>query len=197
MLVARAVLGDRAEALNMLQSGLSGTNLTHAKNHNLRVTLQAIRLHGPISRAELASATSLTPQTIAYISKKLVAENLVLEMGRRRGGRGQPATEFAINPEGGFSAGINIDRDHLTIILIDLSGQIRGRMHIEKNFMLPDEAFEWIEAAFKNVLSESGLKRTDITGVGLAMPFKLGYRRLAITPEPFAAWKDYPSKQRL
>ena len=181
----------------MLQSGLSGTNLTHAKNHNLRVTLQAIRLHGPISRAELASATSLTPQTIAYISKKLVAENLVLEMGRRRGGRGQPATEFAINPEGGFSAGINIDRDHLTIILIDLSGQIRGRMHIEKNFMLPDEAFEWIEAAFKNVLSESGLKRTDITGVGLAMPFKLGYRRLAITPEPFAAWKDYPSKQRL
>ena len=75
----------------MLQSGLSGTNLKHAKNHNLRVTLQAIRLQGPVSRAELASATGLTPQTIAYISKKLVAQNLVLEVGRRRGGRGQPA----------------------------------------------------------------------------------------------------------
>ena len=181
----------------MIQSGLSGTNLKHAKNHNLRVTLQAIRLQGPVSRAELASATGLTPQTIAYISKKLVAQNLVLEMGRRRGGRGQPATELAINPEGGFSIGINIDRDHLTIILIDLSGQIRGRRHIEKNFILPDEAFEWIEAAFQNILGESGLEHTDITGVGLAIPFKLGYRRLAITPEPFTAWKDYPSKQRL
>jgi len=181
----------------MLQSGLSGTNLKHAKDHNQRVTLQAIRLQGPVSCAELASATGLTPQAISYISKKLIRQNLVREIGRRRGGRGQPATEIAINPDGGFSVGVNIDRDHLTVILIDLSGKVRGRMHIEKNFMLPDEAFDWIEVAFQRLLKESGLSRNDLAGVGLAIPFKLGYLRLAITPEAFAAWHDYPSKQRL
>lgn len=181
----------------MPQSGLSGTNLKHAKDHNLRVTLQAIRLHGPVSSAELASITGLTPQTIAYISKKLIADNLALKTGRRRGGRGQPATEIAINPDGGYSIGVNIDRDHLSVILIDLSGEVRGRMHIEKNFMLPDEAFDWIEAAFHSLLRRSGLTGEDLAGVGLAIPFKLGYRRLAITPEGYSAWHDYPSKQRL
>ena len=76
---------------------LSGTNLKHAGDHNLRVTLQAIRLNGPVSRAELAKITGLTPQTIAYITKKLIAKDLVIETGRRRGYRGQPATEIVIN----------------------------------------------------------------------------------------------------
>lgn len=181
----------------MLHSGLSGTNLKHAKDHNLRVTLQAIRLQGPISRAELAAVTGLTPQAIAYITKKLMARNLVRENGRRRGGRGQPATEIAINPDGGFSIGVNIDRDHLSVVLIDLSGAVRGREHIEKNFMLPDEAFEWIGAAYHRLLASSTIAAKDLAGVGLAIPFKLGYRRLAITPEPYAAWHDYPSRLRL
>ncbi len=181
----------------MPQSGLSGTNLKHAKDHNLRVTLQAIRLQGPVSRAELASFTGLTPQAIAYITKKLVAQNLVMEIGRRKGGRGQPATELAINPDGGFSIGVNIDRDHLSVILIDLSGKVRSRKHIEKNFMLPDEAFEWIDTAFHQLLDEAALTKENIVGVGLAIPFKLGYLRLAMTPHSFAAWQDYPSKERL
>ena len=114
---------------------LSGTNLKHAGDHNLRVTLQAIRLHGPVSRAELATITGLTPQAIAYISKKLISKSLASESGRRRGYRGQPATEIVINPDGGYSIGVNIDRDHLTVILIDLSGSVRARKHIEKNFL--------------------------------------------------------------
>jgi len=181
----------------MLLSGLSGTNLKHAKDHNLRVTLQAIRLQGPVSRAELAMTTGLTPQAIAYISKKLITENLVMETGQRRGGRGQPTTEIAINPDGGYSIGVNIDRDHLSVILIDLSGKVRGRAHIEKNFMLPDAAFDWIETAFNHLVKEAGLTIGNLAGVGLAIPFKLGYLRLAITPPTYAAWQDYPSKARL
>ena len=181
----------------MLSSALSGTNLKHAKDHNLRVTLQAIRLQGPVSRAELAAITGLTPQAIAYISKKLIADNLVMETGRRTGGRGQPATEIAINPDGGYSVGVSIDRDHLTVILIDLSGEVRGRKHLEKDFTLPDEAFAWIEAAYHGLLEESALSGKDLAGIGLAIPFKLGYRRLSQTPQSFAAWRDYPSRQRL
>ena len=181
----------------MTLSSLSGTNLEHAKDHNLRVTLQAIRLHGPVSRAELAGLTGLTPQTIAYISKKLLSQNLILETGRRRGGRGQPATEIVINPEGGYSVGVNIDRDHLTVILMDLAGEIRAREHLEKNFVLPDEAFSWVDGAFHRLLQATGLTRNKLAGVGLAIPFKLGYRRLAMTPPAYAAWRDYPSKARL
>jgi len=178
-------------------TGLSGTNLKNASNHNLRVMLQAIRLKGPLSRAELADHTGLTPQAVAYITKKLIADGLVMDTGRRQGRRGQPATEIAINPDGGYSIGVNIDRDHMTVILLDISGKVRGRAHIEKNFMLPEETFKWIEQAFLRILKENDLTPDDLTGVGLAIPYKLGYLRLAITPPEFSVWRDYPSRQRL
>jgi len=181
----------------MSELALSGTNLQHAGDHNLRVTLQAIRINGPVSRAELAEITGLTPQAIAYISKKLIARDLVIEIGRRQGLRGQPATEIVINPNGGYSIGVNIDRDHLTVVLIDLSGEIRGRKHVEWNFPTPDEAFTWIEAAYLDLLKTHELSREDLAGVGLAIPFKLGYRRLSQTPASFAIWRDYPARERL
>ncbi len=181
----------------MPHNGLSGTNLKNARDHNLRVTLQAIRLYGPLSRADLAQLTGLTPQTIAYISKKLMADGMVIETGRRRGGRGQPATEIAINPDGGFSVGVNIDRDHLAVLLLDLAGRVRGRAQIERNFMLPDETFGWIEEAYHRLLRDGGVARDNLVGVGLAIPYKLGYLRLAVTPEAFAAWRDYPASRRL
>ena len=77
---------------------LSGTNLERAGDHNQRVTLHAIRVNGPITRAELAAITGLTAPAIANITKRLLIDNLIQEAGRRRGGRGQPATKLVINP---------------------------------------------------------------------------------------------------
>lgn len=120
-----------------------------------------------------------------------------METGRRSGRRGQPATEIVINPDGGYSVGVNIDRDHLTVVLIDLAGKVRGKKHVEWNFPLPDETFTWIEAAYDELLRGNGLSKEDLSGIGLAIPFKLGYRRLSQTPESFAVWRDYPACQRL
>jgi predicted NBD/HSP70 family sugar kinase len=181
----------------MPHRGLSGTNLKYARDHNMRVTLQAVRLHGPVSRPELAQITGLTPQAIAYMCRELIDEGLVHETGRRRGGRGQPAAELAINPNGGYSLGINIDRDHLTVLLSDLSGKVRGRLHWEDNFMLPDDTFRRIERAHADLLADAGLVPDDLAGVGLAIPYKIGYQRSIITPRSYALWHDFPARERL
>ena len=65
-----------------------GTNLERAGDHNQRVTLHAIRLHGPITRADLVGFTGLTAPAIANITKRLIQENLIKEAGRQRGARG-------------------------------------------------------------------------------------------------------------
>jgi hypothetical protein len=85
---------------------LSGTNLERAGDHNQRVTLHAIRVNGPITRAELAVITGLTAPAIANITKRLLTDNLIQDAGRRRGGRGQPATKLVINPDSWFSIGL-------------------------------------------------------------------------------------------
>ncbi len=181
----------------MPHRGLSGTNLKFSRNHNVRVTLQAVRVHGPVSRPELAQIMGLTPQAIAYLCRELVDDGMIIETGRRRGGRGQPAAELSINPDGGYAVGVNIDRDHLTVLLTDLAGTIRGRMHWEENFLLPDEVFRRIERAYGTLLDDAGLVADDLAGVGLAMPYKLGYLRTEYTPRSYAAWRDVPAGERL
>ncbi len=46
----------------------SGTNLEHARVHNRRVVIEAVRLHGTLTQAELARITALTPQTVSILS---------------------------------------------------------------------------------------------------------------------------------
>src|SRR5580704_14738637 len=98
---------------------LSGTNLERAGDHNQRVTLHAIRVNGPITRADLAGITGLTPPAIANITKRLMHDNLIKEAGRVRGARGQPPLKLVINPDSWFSVGVNVDRDHMTVVVLD------------------------------------------------------------------------------
>src|SRR3979411_2095445 len=113
---------------------LSGTNLERAGDHNQRVTLHAIRVNGPITRTDLVSLTGLTAPAIANITKRLLEENLIKEAGRARGGLGQPPVKLVINPDGRFSVGINVDRDHITLLVLDFEGQVRSRLSREIRF---------------------------------------------------------------
>src|ERR1700683_2092023 len=71
---------------------LSGTNLERGGDHNRRVTLQAIRVAGPVTRSDLALTTGLTAAAIANISNRLLRHKLILAAGTTRGARGQAAT---------------------------------------------------------------------------------------------------------
>ncbi|HEX7071302.1 MAG TPA: MarR family transcriptional regulator, partial [Rhodothermales bacterium] len=76
---------------------LIGTNLKYTKAHNLRIVLETIRLHGPLSRAEIARRTALTAQTITNITRKLFDRDLIRETHRAQEGRGAPSTMLALH----------------------------------------------------------------------------------------------------
>ena len=149
---------------------LSGTNLERAGDHNQRVTLHAIRLNGPITRAELATITGLTAPAIANITKRLLVDNLIQEAGRRRGGRGQPATKLVINPDSWFSLGLNVDRDHITLVVLDFEGRVRARASREVNFALPKDVEQFFARSVGKLLAKVGVGRERLAGIGVAWP---------------------------
>jgi len=112
-------LNSYKEAARTAGPQLSGTNLARAGDHNQRVTLHAIRVNGPVTRTDLALKTGLTPAAIANITNRLIKDRLILSAGRLHGARGQPATKFVINPNSCFSIGLNVDRDHVTLVVLD------------------------------------------------------------------------------
>ncbi len=152
------------------QMRLSGTNLERAGDHNQRVTLHVIRVNGPITRAEIAAITGLTAPAIANITKRLLTDNLIKEAGRRRGGRGQPATKLVINPDSWFSIGLNLDRDHITMVVLDFEGRVRSRDSVEVKFALPKDFEQFFRKSVDKLLSKAGIDRDQLVGIGVALP---------------------------
>jgi len=149
---------------------LSGTNLERAGDHNQRVTLHAIRVNSPITRAELAKITGLTSPAIANITKRLLTDKLIQEDGRRRGGRGQPATKLVINPDAWFSIGLNVDRDHITMVVLDFVGRVRARASREVAFAMPEDVEQFFRKDVGKLLKEVGIGRDRLAGIGVALP---------------------------
>lgn len=176
---------------------LTGTNSKYAKAYNHRIVMETIRLHAPISRAEIARRTSLTAQTISNIVAELIDENLVREAGKRQQGRGAPSITLGMNPEAAYSIGLDLDRDHLTGVLVDLSGTVRQRIQHQLSFPSPEKSVEIMVDTIHNLVDEEGLSVDDVTGIGVGLPGPIGIvtegaETTTVNPEAFPGWEKVP-----
>jgi predicted NBD/HSP70 family sugar kinase len=174
---------------------LSGTNLQRAADHNQRVTLHAIRVGGSLTRIDLANITGLTPQSIANITRRLLSDGLIVEAGRRFGRRGQPPTNLVIAPDACFAVGVNIDRDHITIVLVNFLGKTIARVSREVEFALPDDVRTLYRESIDGLVERAGIDRARIIGVGVAIPDDLGLVDLPGRPDAYAQWETVDLEQ--
>jgi predicted NBD/HSP70 family sugar kinase len=178
-------------------SDLAGSNSEQAGEYNRALILQAIHRNAPISRADLARQTGLTKPGIARIVDRLLDEGLIMEARRRRGLRGQPAIELEINPDGCFSIGVDLDRDHLTILAVDAVGHVRGRVHHEKRCILPDEFVELTAEAVSNFRRSHLIDEARLAGIGVAIPDWLGELPFIGKPDDYVLWKGFEVRAAL
>lgn len=173
-----------------LAHGLSGTNLVRAGDYNQRTVLQALRLKGESTRVGLASETGLTSATIANITNRLIDAGLVRTVGRVQGGRGQPPLRLQVDPDGAFGIGLNIDRDHLTLTVLDLAGDVRARRSCDIAFALPRDVANFVREQTDILIEEKCFDREAVLGVGVAIPDDLGRITLPGQPAGYAEWSN-------
>jgi len=141
-----------------------GSNPERNRAHNRRVVLEAIRLSGHMGRTEVARRARLTPQAVANIVEELLEEGLLIQLGRLRSGRGQPPIQFALNPDGPMTAGVEIAADHMVTVLVDLAGTVRGKSIVPLSAPGPD-------IVPTRVAEEVALLANGrLLGVGVVMP---------------------------
>ena len=166
---SRAEQALRAEGL----SGLGGgANQAGGRAYNERLAISLIRLNGPLSRAELARLTGLTPQTLSHIVRRLEEEELLVAQSPLRGRVGQPSTPYALNPEGALSFGVKIGRRSTEIVLCDFLGNIRDRARRSHAYPEPDFTLDFVAGRIAE-MRRAYKGGSRITGVGVAMPFEL------------------------
>lgn len=176
---------------------IKGANLKYAKSLNLRLVLETIRLEGPVSRTEIAKRTQLTAQTVTNIAKKMMSAGLIYEYDRVQEGRGAPSVLLKLNGDAAYSIGIDLDKDHLSCVLVDLNGRMRQQIGIDLNFPTPDEAVELISRNVKKLIELEGINLNLIWGVGVGVPGPLVISEGSIVtnivnPQFFEGWDHVP-----
>jgi len=177
-----------------------GSNHVGMRQFNERVVLQAIRLNGSLSKADIARLTRLTPQTVQVIIARLEADALVRKLEPLRGKVGQPSVPMALNPDGAFSIGIKIGRRSMDMLLLDFAGQVRARLSLDYVFPDPDTLFDEIETRLQQLIHTLPFKlRARLHGVGIAAPLSLGGWQsvLGIEPALAAKWADVDIRERV
>ena len=177
-----------------------GSNHVGMAQFNERVVLQAIRLNGSVSKADISRLTSLTPQTIQVIIARLEGDGLVRKLEPLRGKVGQPSVPMALNPDGAFSIGIKIGRRSLDTLLLDFTGQVRHRSSLSYAFPDPDELFAEIKARLRQLTQSLPAKlRPRLYGVGIAAPLSLGgwQSLLGIPAKQAEKWAQIDIRERV
>ena len=78
-------------------------------------------------RSELAERLRTSPATVSRAVDALLAKELLIEAGKAGGVRGRKPRFLQVNPALGPVAGLEIERDHTTAVIIDISGVLVGR----------------------------------------------------------------------
>ncbi|WP_296080974.1 ROK family transcriptional regulator [uncultured Agrobacterium sp.] len=172
-----------------------GKNPERSREHNRRVVLDIVRRHGSLGRAQLAKITHLTPQAVANIVDELVGEKLLKELGRRRTGRGQPPIQFAVNPDGGATIGVEIAADHMVTVGLDLAGILRAHRVTPLTDTSPEAILKTFSTDHAAVADQVGCRLLG-TGVVMPGPFEID-GMTSVGPTTLSGWNGIDARQML
>ncbi len=176
-----------------LRKAVAGTNLEQARSHNRRVVIEAIRANGALSRAAIARLTALSSQTISNIVEELETIELLRPEPTPKGARGQPAVPYSINPDGGYSIGLQLDHQLLVGVVTDLSGTVRARVERRVDRPTPYDALPLLAEMPAALAREFRFARSRLLGIGMSMPGPFGVEGLtSVGPTALPGWQDFP-----
>jgi len=159
-----------------------------------RVLAASMGKAGPLTRAELAAATSLSAPTVGGLVGELVRLGLLRELGPgpSTGGRRPRALEF--NASYGFVAGIVLERRTTRLALADLSGKTLVATHARTpEDHGPERLLTWMSELIRNLASKGEVPAgRGLLAVTAGLPGAVDRRRgtVAGLMPGFRSWEN-------
>jgi predicted NBD/HSP70 family sugar kinase len=175
---------------------LRGTNQEFGRPYNRRIVLETIRLHAPISRADIARRVGLSLQTVSNIVQEFEKLGFIVARREAPKGRGQPAIGLTLNADGGFAVGLQLSAGGLGGILVDLAGKVRAAQRIRLSATTPEVALPQMAAMVRELSAVQDSGR--VLGVGLVMPGPFNVDSMSfVGPTTLEGWHSVPIADRL
>ncbi len=171
-------------------------NSTRMKMNNEKLVLDTIRKFGSISRKDLAKRIGLTSSTITNIVNKLLQEKYVNETGIDKSLGGRRPILLSINPQKFYFVGVELKANEISSVITDFKANILFERHTRINFQMDsDTIINIIVNDIETIISEIGVDRTNIEGVGISTPGPCDIEKgTVINPPNLNGWKNIPIK---
>ena len=167
------------------------TNSLSMKMQNQKMLLNIIR-NEHTSRAQIAAKTGLTKAAVTLLVEELIASGLIKEVESDYSGVGRRPILLEINTDFYYSIGVNITRNHCTLGIINLGGEVLKEQTFATKELSPELVIKEIISRV-NILTKSlRIKKEQLLGIGVTTPGPVDYKTNTIlSPPNFVCWHGF------
>lgn len=140
------------------------------KRLNYTNVFQQLRKHRGMTRQDLAASLQLCLPTVTQNLRKLQEVGLVEESGSVGNTGGRKARTYDIVKDARVAVGLDITRNHVTVVLVDLTGAIISRARTRRKFSQDDDYYRYLGQLVDQAVSAACLPHNSILGVGIGVP---------------------------
>lgn len=163
------------------------------------LVLDVVRSTGPISRVELAQRTGLTQATITHLVRRLLADGLLMETGKREYTGGKPRVMLTLNPRARCGVGVQLGADWIVVVVTDASGAVLTRTRVRgARTRPPGDVVPEVARHIETLLRIADVAPSAVAGIGIAAPGVLDLEAGSIVSSPsLVAWEGFPLREAL
>jgi glucokinase-like ROK family protein len=166
------------------------------RQHNTALIIATLRQDEPLSRAELAAQTGLNRSTVSSITNELIEKKAIEETILQSEKIGRPGMLLKLNPDFGFTIGIDLNVDMLRIVVMDFTYHIIW----EKRIAVSDPSLQEPIIAQAMELTQEAMafgleKQMKPLGIGVAVPGLVDTHQGIMIFGPNLGWDNVPLRQ--
>lgn len=165
---------------------------------NTAVILDCLRLHAPLSRADISSRTGLNRSTVSSIVSELIQGKFVRETEFQKDKLGRPGLSLELSPDGACAIGVQVGVDFISVMLADFVARPIWRRHVQVDPTIPQSAFiKRITDLIRQALNHAKQAHSHPLGVGIGLPGLVNLEQGELVFAPNLKWSHVPLRQQL
>lgn len=146
------------------------------------------------TKQTIANKLNLSLPTVSQNLNELIHSGLIEYSGFSSSNGGRHARTMKIVKDAKISIGIEISKNHISFIAIDLYGNEIAYKNIHKNFRPNNEYKNYVSSSFDKFLDEFSIIKKKILGVGITLPAIINKQLNIIEHAPVLGIKQFDIK---
>ena len=168
-----------------------GTNRAVRRENRNRI-FRYICKHGRSSNPAIASALKMSLPTVLQNTRELLACGILRDAGELDSTGGRKAKTVDVVSNYRCSVGIDITREHIILVLTNLSGENVDRERVYLPFRDEEEYFRQMRVYLQEFLVRNQVEKEKLLGVGFSIPGIINHHRNRIDRSHVLGLSDYP-----